>query len=99
MSAVDARARLRIDYERLVGAQSGDTYAGEFKFYEEPAELIFDDDRQLRKIELTIAIAEYDKDSTRPSLLGRDVLDQLRMDWNPGDDKIEFEFLLGPSWN
>lgn len=85
--------RLGINYRRLRRGQNLFGVGGSCKSYRESALIVFsENNRRLFLYEIEIGIIEKRKEFMRTrSLLGRDILDRLRMDYNASKGVITFK--------
>ena len=83
--------RAGIPFERLGNRIGYLGIGGSSAYFREPANLLFEDDSQLRIYRLDLLIAAPTENNRElPSLLGRDVLNRWRMDYHPIDDRLEW---------
>ena len=85
--------RLQLDYSRLTGDNSATGIGGEMHCFVEPAVLVFTDPgTRLYVYMFDLDISAPDPGiSDLPSLLGRDIIDQWRVTYDPANDLLEFE--------
>ena len=85
--------RMGIDYRKLQRAGSLFGVGGACKSFSEPALIVFsENNRRLFLYDIKIAIIEKRHEFMRTrSLLGRDILDRLRMDYNASKQSITFK--------
>ena len=83
--------RLDVDYSRLAEPVDLRGIGGEITGHVENAVLVFDDGERLCAFQAEIVVAEEDGVTVDvPSLLGRDVIDRLRMTYDKSTDALEF---------
>lgn len=87
--------RMGIDFRKLRRAGNLFGIGGSCKSFSEPAIIMFSENRgRLFLYEITIGIVEKKREVMRTrSLLGRDILDRLRMDYNASKQSITFKVI------
>lgn len=88
--------RMRLDYSKLAGEVESVGIGGISINYLEQALLVFSETRRnlyVYKVELEIAAPTPDIMDV-PSLLGRDVLNQWLMTYNPSKERLTFKVLF-----
>ena len=89
-----ASAFLGIPFDRLEmqNARAASGLGGRIIYFQEPAQLLFDDDtRGLETRDVDLLIAEpILRNASLPSLLGLDVLNLWRMNFDPRNDLLQF---------
>ena len=87
--------RMGLDYARLTGNVESLGTSGVSYNYVEPAFIVFSErGRFLHVYRINLEIAPYDRKLMElPSLLGRDILDQWKMTYNPSKKRLVFEVL------
>ncbi len=64
---------------------------GRGRYFEETAVIFFEDETALRLYAINLYIAEPNEDMEHlPSVLGRDIINQWSMTYDPANDKLEF---------
>ncbi len=82
--------RMRIPIEALGGAIQSRGVGGISAYYREPALLSFDDDPYTRVYAIELLIADpREGNQGLPSLLGRDVINNWRISYDPTDSTLE----------
>lgn len=88
--------RLGLPFDELAGdpVNIGGT-TGEYPYFPQPAELNFADSGRVHGMPVELRIAKPAEDSSHrivriPSLLGRDVLNRWRMDYDPRNNNLDF---------
>ena len=83
--------RAGIPFERLGNGIDYLGIGGTSAYFREAANLLFEDESYLRIYRLDLLIAAPTSNNRElPSLLGRDVLNRWRMDYNPTGDRLEW---------
>lgn len=83
--------RAGIPFERLGNRIDYLGIGGTSAYFREAANLLFEDESYLRIYRLDLLIAAPTSNNRElPSLLGRDVLNRWRMDYNPTGDRLEW---------
>ena len=83
--------RAGIPFERLGNRIDYLGIGGTSAYFREAANLLFEDESYLRIYQLDLLIAAPTNNNRElPSLLGRDVLNRWRMDYNPTGDRLEW---------
>ena len=86
----DARV-FGIPFGRLGNRRISHGIGGRSPYFREPAILSFSDGVLTRLYEIELLKAEPDEtNDSLPSLLGRNVINHWRMDYDPADDRLEF---------
>lgn len=88
--------RLNIDYGQLSGDAESIGTSGLSHSFIEPALVVFSEPKRfLYTYNITLHIAPLDPEiMTLPSILGRDILDQWRMTYNPQKRRLVFKVIL-----
>ena len=88
--------RLKVNYEKLTGEAESIGISGITHDFVEPAVVVFSDPKRFLYVySITLRIAPYDPEIIDlPSILGRDILDQWRMTYNPQKKRLLFEVIL-----
>ena len=82
--------RARIPFDRLGNIIGYAGVGGSSPYFREVANLLFEDESYLRIYRLNLLIAApTDNNRELPSLLGRDVLNRWRMDYDPTDGRLD----------
>ena len=82
--------RARIPVDRLGGVLQSRGIGGLWAYYREPALLSLDDQSYTRVYRVELLIATQDEAiSTLPSLLGRDVINQWNINYDPANATLE----------
>ena len=85
---------LGIPFDRLEmrNALVASGLGGQIVYFREPAQLLFDDDaRGLERCDVDLLIAEPTlRNASLPSLLGLDILNHWRMNFDPRNDLLQF---------
>lgn len=84
--------RMGVDYSRLTGHADTGGIGGGMKCFLEPALVVFREADRLVTYNIDYFHISHpeDVDDTLNSILGRDVLDRLRMVYNPSADQLTF---------
>ena len=89
-----ASAQLGIPFDRLEvrNALVASGLGGQIIYFQEPAQLLFDDDaRGLERCDVDLLIAEPTlRNASLPSLLGLNILNRWRMNFDPRNDLLQF---------
>jgi hypothetical protein len=87
---------LKVNYEKLTGEAESIGTSGITHDFAEPAVLAFSEPKRFLYVySITLRIAPYDPEIIDlPSILGRDILDQWRMTYNPQKKRLLFEVIL-----
>jgi len=88
--------RLNIDYGQLSGDAESIGTSGLSHDFTESAVVVFSEPKRfLYAYNITLRIAPVDPEiMTLPSILGRDILDQWRMIYNPQKSRLVFKVIL-----
>ena len=82
--------RVGIPFERLFDAGVSTGIGGSSVYFREPAVMSFTDEKVKRLYAVELLIGEPSESSNRlPSLLGRNILNQWRIDYDPTDLSLE----------
>lgn len=83
--------RVRMPFEQLTNRQSSRGIGGRSSYFRESGILAFRDKPQTRLYAVELLIAEPNEDnSTLPSLLGRDIINQWYMQYDPTNTRLDF---------
>ena len=83
--------RVGIPLERLSDARVSTGIGGNSVYFREPAVMSFTDERVKRLYVVELLIGEPGESSNKlPSLLGRNILNRWRMEYDPAYSKLEF---------
>ena len=88
--------RLKIDYGQLSGDAESVGTSGVSHDFTEPAVVVFSEQKRFLYVyNITLRIAPIDPEiMDLPSILGRDILDQWRMTYNPQKNSLVFAVIL-----
>ena len=82
--------RLEVPFEKLKGGQTVQGIVGITQLFTEQAVLVFGDEHRFYILQTDIFIGTPSKYANQlPSLLGRDVLDRARMEYDPRHGRLE----------
>ncbi len=85
--------RMNIDYNKLIAPGVVGGLGGNTVCYQEPAVLIFNEPNRnlIRYYFIKIMIPALNRDLMRmPPIVGRDILDQWRMNYDPSKNSLSF---------
>ena len=83
--------RIRMPFGQLADKQTSRGVGGRSSYFREQAIIAFRDRPQLRLYAIELLVAEPQEDNdTLPSLLGRDIINQWYMQYDPTNTRLEF---------